>query len=161
IVRAELDEPPADSGGRGPGARGQAKPTPKSHPDTPGAARHGEEPGAPDPRPPAPDADPTVRSLRAGGRDVRLMEWALKAGERDDPTNAFWSAMLATTYFAAMRDDEALRALARAARKSRWDTYLYEEVLGQWRLYSAAYGDQGAMQKIGPLSLLAFPHVRE
>jgi hypothetical protein len=147
IVRAELDEPPAESGGPGAGSRDRGTGTRKIP--------------LPTARPPAPDADPTVRSLKAGGRDVRLMEWALKAGEQDDPTNAFWSAMLATTYFAAMRDDEALRALARAARKSRWDTYLYEEVLGQWRLYSAVYGDQGAMQKIGPLSLVAFPHVRE
>jgi hypothetical protein len=183
IVRAELDEPPPENRGQGTGTSSNPAPharrlTPDPQPDTPGAARRVEEPNTPgaarrgeEPdtpgaarrgeEPPTPDADPTVRSLKAGRRDVRLMEWALKAGERDDPTNAFWSAMLATTYFAAMRDDEALRALARAARKSRWDTYLYEEVLGQWRLYSTAYGDQGAMQKIGPLSLLAFPHVRE
>ncbi len=49
----------------------------------------------------------------------------------------------------------------RAAHKSRWDAYIYEEVLGQWRLYSAAYGDIGATQKIAPLSLVAFPHLRE
>ena len=34
-------------------------------------------------------------------------------------------------------------------------------MLGQWRLYSAAYGDNGATQKIAPLSLVAFPHLFE
>ena len=69
--------------------------------------------------------------------------------------------MLATTYFAAGRDSLALDALAQSAQQTRWDSYLYEEVLGQWRLYSLAYGDHGAAQKIGPLSSLAFPHLQE
>jgi hypothetical protein len=89
------------------------------------------------------------------------MTWALKNGQRVDPDNAFWSAMLATTYFAAGRDQMALDALAQSAQLTRWDSYLYEEVLGQWRLYSLAYGDHGAAQKIGPLSLIAFPHLQE
>jgi hypothetical protein len=101
------------------------------------------------------------RSIPAPRQDVRLMEWAIRSGQVLDEENAFWSAMLAATYFAAMRDKEALDALARAARQKRWDAYLYEEILGQWRLYSAAYGDNGAAQKIGPLSLLSFPHLRE
>ncbi len=94
-------------------------------------------------------------------RDVRLIEWALNSGAACDPDNAFWPAMLAVAYFAAHRDEEALAAFTRAAHKPRWDAYLYEEVLGQWRLYSATYGDHGAMQKIGPLSLIAFPHLYE
>lgn len=93
--------------------------------------------------------------------DVKLMTWALRNGERADPDNAFWPAMLAVTYFAAGRDQQGVDALALCALKSRWDSYLYEEVLGQWRLYSLAYGDHGAAQKIGPLTLLAFPHLRE
>jgi len=94
-------------------------------------------------------------------RDVRLIEWALTSGEARDADNAFWPAMLAAAYFAAHRDEEALSAITRAAHKPRWDAYVYEEVLGQWRLYSAAYGDHGAMQKIGPLSLIDFPHLFE
>jgi len=94
-------------------------------------------------------------------RDVRLIEWALKSGETRDPTNAFWPAMLGAAYFAAHRDEEALVALTRAAHLPRWDAYVYEEVLGQWRLYSATYGDHGATQKIGPLSLIVFPHLYE
>ena len=81
---------------------------------------------------------------------MRLIEWALNSGESRDTDNAFWPAMLSATYFAAHRDEEAISALTRAAHKPRWDAYLYEEVLGQWRLYSATYGDHGATQKIGP-----------
>ena len=94
-------------------------------------------------------------------RNIKIMEWALRSGERLDSDNAFWPTMLATTYFAAGQDEMALDALARASRKPRWDAYIYEEVLGQWRLYSAAYGDHGATQKIGPLSLVVFPHLHE
>ena len=93
--------------------------------------------------------------------DVKLMTGALKNGQRVDPDNAFWTAMLATTYFAAGRDQLALDALAQSAQQTHWDSYLYQEVLGQWRLYSLAYGDHGAAQKIGPLSLIAFPHLQE
>lgn len=104
---------------------------------------------------------PLTQSVSPQAEDFRLMEWALRSGESRDRDNAFWPTMLATTYFAAQRDKEALEALARASRKTRWDAYIYEEVLGQWRLYSAAYGDNGAVQQIGPLSLVAFPHLRE
>jgi hypothetical protein len=101
------------------------------------------------------------RSMPAHHQDVRLMEWALQRGEALDPDNAFWPVMRATTYFAAMRDDDALEALHKAAGKKHWDAFIYEEVLGQWRLYSTVYRDYGATQKIGPLSLIAFPHLRE
>ncbi len=101
------------------------------------------------------------RSIPARIRDVKLMEWAILAGQKRDPQNAFWPAMLATTYFSAERDSDGLRALAGIHNNSRWDAYIYEEVLGQWKLYSQAYGDNGAAQKIGPLSLVAFPHLRE
>ena len=109
----------------------------------------------------APNAPTRAVSLPARLRDVKLMEWSLRAGERADPNNAFWPTMLATTYFAAGRDRDALHELLRVPHKSRWDAYIYEEVLGQWRLYSLAYGDQGALQKIGPLSVVAFPHLHE
>jgi hypothetical protein len=105
-----------------------------------------------------PEVPPAAGAWR---RDVRLIEWSLKSGAARDPDNAFWPAMLSVAYFAAHRDDEALSALTLAAHKPRWDAYLYEEVLGQWRLYSATYGDHGATQKIGPLSLISFPHLYE
>lgn len=102
-----------------------------------------------------------ARTILPRTSDVRIVKWALTEGEKHDPENAFWPAMLATTYFAAQQDDRGLEALARIRHKRLWDAYIYEEVLGQWRLYSAAYGDNGAAQKIGPLSLVAFPHLRE
>ena len=102
---------------------------------------------------------PTAYTLH--GRDVKLMQWALKRGEFSDPENAYWQAMSAVTAFAEGNETRGIRALNRTAGKLRWDAYLYEEILGQWRLYAATYGDRGAMQKIGPLSLLSFPHLRE
>ena len=103
----------------------------------------------------------TGSSPRARRRDIQLMEWAARAGEIRDRNNAYWPTMLATAYFSVRRDREALAALQRAGRKSEWNAYIHEEVLGQWRLYSAAYGDNGAAQKIAPLSLVAFPHLLE
>lgn len=123
--------------------------------------------GLPDP------ADKTLLSLKlspqnpgrparpAYGRDARLMIWALNKGEVLDPENAFWPTMRAITLFAALRDDEALQQITVASKRSKWDAYVYEEVLGQWRLYAAAYGDNGAAQKIAPLSLVSFPHLFE
>lgn len=93
--------------------------------------------------------------------DLSMMEWALRSGEKRDGDNAFWPTMLAVTCFAAHRDIDGMDALSRAAHKLRWDAYIYEEVLGEWRLYSAVYGDYGAVQKIGPLSLVSFPHLGE
>jgi hypothetical protein len=130
------------------------------------AARSG-RPVSPPPRQPGPAAPledgfaSAPRLSSAQWRAFTLTEWALKSGESRDPGNAFWPAMLAATYFSARRDTEALNALGRVTEKGRWDAFIYEEVLGQWRLYSAAYGDHGATQKIGPLSLVAFPHLRE
>ncbi|HLV80068.1 MAG TPA: hypothetical protein VKT32_07275, partial [Chthonomonadaceae bacterium] len=99
------------------------------------------------------------QSIPARHKEVRIMEWALHAGAERDPDNAFWPAMLAATDFAALRDQEGLQALDRIRGNMHWDAYIYEEVLGKWRLYSAAYGDNGAAQKIAPLSLVAFPHL--
>ncbi len=104
---------------------------------------------------------PETRTEHCAPRDFHFMEWAIRNGEICDPDNAFWSAMLAVACFASGRDEEAITALDKASRKPKWDAFLYEEVLGQWRLYSAAYGDKGAAQKIAPLSLLAFPHLQE
>jgi hypothetical protein len=114
-------------------------------------------PGRPGQERGAPEADAAAPSQRS----LAIMLWALNSGERLDSGNAFWPAMLSATYFASGQDQDALAALARAARMPRWDAYIYEEVLGQWRLYSAAYGDHGATQKIGPLSLVVFPHLHE
>jgi hypothetical protein len=101
------------------------------------------------------------RSDLIRAQDFRMMEWAVRAGEVCDPNNAFWATLLATACFAYGKDVEGLNALERATKKQKWDAYIYEEVLGQWRLYSEAYGDNGAAQKVAPLSLIAFPHLQE
>ena len=98
---------------------------------------------------------------QAQKRDIQIIEWAMQTGELRDRDNAFWPVMLATAYFSVGRDKEALAALQKASHKSEWNAYIHEEVLGQWRLYSAAYGDRGAAQKIAPLSLISFPHLLE
>lgn len=103
--------------------------------------------------------DKEKRTLQ--GRDLALMQWSLERGEHADPQNAFWPAMFAAVDFAADQDTAALRELERVRQATHWESYLYEEVLGQWRLYSLAFGDHGAAQKVGPLSLIAFPHLRE
>ena len=56
-------------------------------------------------------------SPRARKRDIQLIEWASRAGARQDPDNAFWPAMLAIAYFSAQRDREALAALQRGEPK--------------------------------------------
>lgn len=48
-------------------------------------------------------------------------------GERLDPDNAFFPMMRAVGYFAGKRDREAVQALLRASRKSRYDDYTNEE----------------------------------
>lgn len=106
-------------------------------------------------------APESLRSIPPRFTDLKLTLWALENGERLDRDNAFWPAMTAITQFAAGHDEKALAALARASSKSYWQSYLYEEVLGQWRIYSVAYGDHGALQKIGPLSFIAFPHLQQ
>lgn len=106
------------------------------------------------------ESDPTAPHRPTPGQ-VRIMLQALTAGERGDTGNAFWPAMEAVTYFADDAPGPALEALGRIRLKGSWDSYLYEEVLGKWKLYSLAYGDNGAAQKIGPLSFTAFPHVTE
>ncbi len=101
------------------------------------------------------------RSDTIRAQDFRMIEWALKSGEVCDKENALWQTLLAVACFAYGKDEQALQALEKASRMNHWDAYIYEEVLGQWRLYSEAYGDNGAAQQVAPLSLIAFPHLQE
>ncbi len=103
--------------------------------------------------------------LRSEGRTMGLQRRALMSvvidrGAALDPSNAFWDAMRATV--AAENGDyaQAVDDLGQERTATTWDAYLYEQVLGQWRLYSLAYGDHGAAQKVAPLSLVAFPYLQ-
>lgn len=61
-------------------------------------------------------------------------------GERLDPDNAFFPMMRAVGYFAGKRDREAVQALLRTSRKSRYDDYTNEEPQSLIRLYTLACG---------------------
>lgn len=106
-------------------------------------------------------SDIGTRSTTIRAQDFRMIEWALKLGELCDKGNALWQTLLAVACFAYGKDAQALQALERASRMDHWDAFIYEEVLGQWRLYSETYGDNGAAQQLTPLSLIAFPHLQE
>ncbi len=104
-------------------------------------------------------------TLRAEGRTVSLQRRALLAivinrGATLDPSNAFWDAMKAAVAAGNGDYSQAVNDLGEERSATTWDAYLYEQVLGQWRLYSLAYGDHGAAQKVAPLSLVAFPYLQ-
>ncbi len=103
--------------------------------------------------------------LMAEGRTMGLQRRALLAavidrGAQLDPSNAFWDAMRAASSAENGDFAQAVEALGQERTTTTWDAYLYEQVLGQWRLYSLAYGDHGAAQKVAPLSLVAFPYLQ-
>ncbi|CEK20546.1 hypothetical protein CP488_02892 [Chthonomonas calidirosea] len=89
-----------------------------------------------------------------------ILDIALRRGEQLEPKNAFWPAMRAWLYFSNREEQRGEKALERIASTSQWDSHLYEQVLGEWRLYAQVFGDQGALQKIEPLTLLSFPHLQ-
>jgi len=79
------------------------------------------------------------------------------AGERLDPDNAYFPFMRAVGLFGARRDDEALAAIARAARKPQWREYYNEELKGQWRLQDEASINNSALFHSLSAAALLFP----
>ncbi|MGQ9488146.1 MAG: hypothetical protein ACUVRT_11990 [Armatimonadota bacterium] len=79
-------------------------------------------------------------------------------GERLDPDNAFFPMMRAVGYFAGKRDREAVQALLRASRKSRYDDYTSEEPQSLIRLYTLAYGHPPIFLQDIFLRPTVFPH---
>ncbi len=53
---------------------------------------------------------------------LAAIEWARRGGAME-PDNAWWDWMMISFYYAARRDDEALRALHRASLKSHFDAH--------------------------------------
>ena len=94
-----------------------------------------------------------TKLLRSDPRHLVAFEGIAAKGERIDPDNAFFPMMRAVALFAAHRDEEALQALMRASRKSRWDDYALDEFEGIKRLWEDAFGKPNGLQKI---SLSAF-----
>ncbi len=108
---------------------------------------------------PVPASKPNALSPVAPQR-AAILDMALKRGEQLEPKNAFWPAMRAWLYFSDHQESQGEQALERVASTSQWNSHLYEQVLGEWRLYAQVFGDQGALQKLEPLTLLSFPHLQ-
>ena len=98
-------------------------------------------------------------SVQESDPEIRLLTAALSRGRQIDPGNAFWCAMQACLYMKEHNNNKALTALSNVRVTDEWNSYLYEQVLGQWKLYSLAYGNHGAAQKVAPISLLGFPQL--
>ncbi|MDE2127511.1 MAG: hypothetical protein KGJ62_13065 [Armatimonadetes bacterium] len=92
--------------------------------------------------------------------DVRALLEDLHAGWHRDLGNGYFPALIAAVEFAVGSNRQAESTLSAAARMPRWNSYLYEQVLGQWRLTAAAYGDLDAARLTEPLSYLQFAHLR-
>jgi hypothetical protein len=90
-----------------------------------------------------------------------------EAGERLDPHNAFFPLVKAAGLFGQRRDDEALEALARAARSSYYEDYMVDELVGWATLIRSGYGDRSALTSLFASSqvwlpqLPAFRHLAE
>ncbi len=91
---------------------------------------------------------------------LNLLEHVITRGKHLDPDNAFWPVMQAALELREGSTSLALRDFSAIRTTSHWDAYLYEQVIGQWRLYSLAYGNHGAAQKVAPLSMIGFPYLQ-
>lgn len=79
-------------------------------------------------------------------------------GEQVDPDNAYFPLMRAAGLFAVRRDEEALAAVRRASRKSRWEDYTREEVEAHLRLLETAFGKQSAICAFLKANEVVEPH---
>jgi len=68
-------------------------------------------------------------------------------GERLDPTNAFFPLMEALGRFAEGRNNAAIKLVEKAAIDRRFDEYLSDEQLGDWRLQELAFGDKSSLSR--------------
>lgn len=84
-----------------------------------------------------------------------------EAGEQLDPQNGYFPMMRAVGLFAAHRDDDAVAAVRRAARKPKWDDYTIEENEAVWRLATQAFGGRSAAIHTILQASVALPHLKE
>jgi tetratricopeptide (TPR) repeat protein len=88
------------------------------------------------------------RSLRQmSAKEVATFERIAREGERVDPQNAYFPMMRAAVLFAAGKEEEALKALVQASKKSRWDNYAVAEAVGNLRLFETAFGRMNGVTK--------------
>lgn len=88
---------------------------------------------------------------------LALYDRVAAEGERLDAGNAFFPTMRAIGLLAANRDGEADAALLRAGRNPFWNDYTDDEVEGQWRVLSEAYGDNSSVARIASEAAVLFP----
>lgn len=79
-------------------------------------------------------------------------------GEIADPDNAYFPLMRSIGLFEAHRDTEGLAAVKRAASKSRFDDYAFDEPEAALQRSERAYGHPTAMVRQSIFSATLFPH---
>jgi hypothetical protein len=88
------------------------------------------------------------RSLKQmSAKEVETFDQIAHEGERVDPQNAYFPMMRAAVLFAAGKEEEALKALVQASKKSRWDNYAVAEAVGNFRLFETAFGRMNGVTK--------------
>src|SRR5258706_6551187 len=83
---------------------------------------------------------------------------AADTGEKLEPDNAYFPWLKCVALFGARRDKEALETLHRAAGKKRFYEHIDQEVLANWRLSDAAFGDTNAISRTTTTMATLFPH---
>jgi tetratricopeptide (TPR) repeat protein len=88
------------------------------------------------------------RSLKQmSAKEVATFDQIAREGERVDPQNAYFPMMRAAVLFAAGKEEEALKALVQASKKSRWDNFAVAEAVGNLRLFETAFGRMNGVTK--------------
>lgn len=97
--------------------------------------------------PPLPSQS-SLSSERLSSQQLATFIQIAKRGEQVDPGNAFFPAMLAAAYLAERRDAEAIDALLRAGRKTRWEDYTNDEIESFIHLHTLASGTMLSLNRL-------------
>jgi hypothetical protein len=89
---------------------------------------------------------------------LKIFMDAAADGARIEPRNAYFPTMAAIGHFAAKRDEEAVRALRRAASLPEWREYVPEVALAQVRLLEMRFGRATSLERTAVYSAVMFPH---
>lgn len=109
--------------------------------------------GARSPALPLPPLPPPPADL------LREFDRFARQGERLDPDNAYFPMMRAMGLFAARRDREAIEALLRASKCTRWDDYCWDETMARIALLHAAFGKVPAIAEEAAATFHTFSHL--
>ena len=83
------------------------------------------------------------------------------AGERLDPSNAYFPFMRSVGLFASHKDTEGIAAIERASTKPKWHEYFEDPVEGAWRISDAIYGGREVVSATAVSAALLFPHYEQ